>query len=119
MWRRKARRHWLGRRAKSLRAVASQAQGWWDFSPLRDGALGAAAGGSLSLGADLDVEVVGKSRRRFDAGHPATALRDDRREVVVDEPADPAAHRAEQSDRDEDPRLGARLAVGEDAARVL
>ena len=31
MWRRKARRHWLGRRANSLRAVASQAQGWWVF----------------------------------------------------------------------------------------
>src|SRR5438874_3971793 len=53
------------------------------------------------------------------AGHPLAPAGDDVLELAADEVAEAVVDRAQQSERDEDPRLGVRVALGDDPARCL
>ena len=101
MWRRKARRRWLGRRAKSLRAVAPK------------GALGG------YLAARKPPEPQPEVSFCLRTCHPLLSAGDDCLEVFLEDAAHPAAYCAQKADRDEDPRFGIRITVRVDAAGLL
>src|SRR6266480_3943972 len=102
----KARRTWLGRRAKASGSSPLKEKAGKNHKGPR------AAAGAFSLhGGTGGSPVV--------TGHPLAAAGHDVLELAADEVAEAVVDRAQQSERDEDPRLGVRVALGDDPARCL